>query len=182
MAASMPNQSRPVNVSSSSKLAPMIAKIGGRLALLVLMVTTIGCDRVTKHVAEATLAGEPHRSFFADTIRLQYAENTGGFLSVGAELPAIARTGLFTIGTGLMLVGLAVAAYRLRWTGLPLLGLSLFFAGGASNWADRVARGSVVDFINVGVGPLRTGIFNVADVAILAGVAILVVTELRTRE
>ena len=158
----------------------MLAKLSRQLALLALMATTIGCDRVTKHVAEATLAGEPHRSFLADTVRLQYAENTGGFLSLGAELPPAARTGLFTVGTGVMLVGLAAAAYRLRWTGWPLLGLSLFFAGGASNWADRVARGSVVDFINLGVGPLRTGIFNVADVAILAGVGILVVAELRS--
>ena len=30
-------------------------------------------------------------------------------------------------------------------------------------------RGSVIDFMNVGVGPLRTGIFNVADMAILLG-------------
>jgi signal peptidase II len=29
---------------------------------------------------------------------------------------------------------------------------------------------SVVDFLNVGIGPLRTGIFNVADVAIMVGV------------
>ena len=160
----------------------MLARIGRPIVLLVLMATTIGCDRVTKHVAEARLAGEPHRSFLADTVRLQYAENTGGFLSLGAELPLAARTGVFTIGTGLMLVAMAVFAYRLRWTGWPLFGLSLFFAGGASNWADRVARGSVIDFINVGVGPLRTGIFNVADVAILCGVAILVINELRSRE
>ena len=42
---------------------------------------------------------------------------------------------------------------------------------------DRVVRGSVIDFMNVGVGPLRTGIFNVADMAILAGVAIFVFTQ-----
>ena len=51
--------------------------------------------------------------------------------------------------------------------------------GGASNWVDRVVRGSVIDFINVGYGPLRTGIFNVADVAIMLGVGIVVIAELR---
>ena len=44
-------------------------------------------------------------------------------------------------------------------------------------WVDRVVRGSVVDFINVGVGPLRTGIFNVADVAILLGVTVLLLAS-----
>jgi signal peptidase II len=40
-------------------------------------------------------------------------------------------------------------------------------------------RGSVVEFINVGVGPLRTGIFNVADVAVMLGAAVLLLGERR---
>jgi len=57
--------------------------------------------------------------------------------------------------------------------------VTLFVAGGASNWIDRVARGSVVDFLNVGVGPVRTGIFNVADVAIMLGAAVMLIAEIR---
>ena len=37
-------------------------------------------------------------------------------------------------------------------------------AGALSNLIDRIAVGSVIDFLNVGIGPLRTGIFNLADV------------------
>jgi len=44
---------------------------------------------------------------------------------------------------------------------------------------DRVARGSVVDFINIGIGDLRTGIFNVADMALMIGVIIVVIAEVR---
>ena len=157
----------------------MIAKVGARLALLVTIGATIGCDRVTKHVAATTLAGTPGRSFLADMVRLEYVENTGGFLGLGATLPPAARTALFTIGTGLLLFVLTVTAIRHRWSGWPLLGLSLLVAGGASNWIDRVIRGSVVDFINVGIGPLRTGIFNVADAAIMLGVGVLLFAELR---
>jgi signal peptidase II len=86
---------------------------------------------------------------------------------------------LFTVGTGLALLGTVAGAIVFRWSGWPLLGLTLFVAGGASNWLDRVVRGSVIDFINVGFGPVRTGIFNVADVAIVLGVTIIVVAELR---
>jgi signal peptidase II len=39
---------------------------------------------------------------------------------------------------------------------------------------DRIVHGTVVDFVSVGVGSLRTGIFNVADVAILAGLFMLI--------
>ena len=140
---------------------------------MVAVVSTIGCDRVTKHFATAVLAGAPVRSYLADTVRLEYAENTGGFLGLGAEWPDAYRTTLFTTGTGLILIVMAGVAVRLRWLGWRRLGVCLLLAGGASNWVDRVARGSVVDFMNVGVGPLRTGVFNVADVAIVAGVAVL---------
>jgi len=37
----------------------------------------------------------------------------------------------------------------------------------------------VVDFLNVGIGPLRTGIFNLADVAILSGAALVVAATAR---
>ena len=60
--------------------------------------------------------------------------------------------------------------------------LALFIGGGVSNWIDRLLHGRVVDFLNVGIGSLRTGIFNVADVAIMAAVAMLVLPELWTRD
>jgi signal peptidase II len=109
-------------------------------------------------------------------VRLEYAENSGGFLSLGANLPPAVRTAIFKIVTGLILVGTLIAAFKLGLTGWPLVGLSLAWAGGASNWVDRIARGAVVDFLNVGFGALRTGIFNVADVAIMLGACILVFT------
>jgi signal peptidase II len=143
------------------------------LVLVVAVLGTIGCDRVTKYMAETTLADAPVRSYLADTVRLGYAENRGGFLSLGASLPPRVRTVVFTGVTGLMLIALALLGIRRRWHGWAALGLALFVAGGASNWIDRVMRGSVVDFLNVGVGPLRTGVFNVADVAIMIGAAIV---------
>jgi signal peptidase II len=52
--------------------------------------------------------------------------------------------------------------------------VALLFAGGVGNLIDRITSGgSVVDFINLGIGSVRTGIFNVADVAITVGVLIL---------
>jgi signal peptidase II len=89
------------------------------------IVATIGCDRVTKHVATTALAGEPGRSYLADTIRLEYVENTGGFLSLGADLPRAARTALFVFGSGLMLLVLVGAAVRFQWRGWVLMGAGL---------------------------------------------------------
>jgi signal peptidase II len=146
--------------------------ISARFLLLLAVVATIGCDRVTKHVAAVTLAGAPAQSFLADTFRLEYLENRGAFLGLGAEWPRPARVAMFSIGNGLFLLAVAVMAIRLRWSGLMLAAAALFVAGGVSNLLDRLAYGSVIDFMNVGIGPVRTGIFNVADMAILAGVAL----------
>lgn len=144
--------------------------------LLVLALATVGCDRVTKHIAATTLAGRPGQSYWADLLWLGYTENTGAFLSLGAGLPQTLRSALFIWGTGVLLVGLIVLALRARtW---PALGLTLFVAGGLSNWFDRATAGRVVDFMNVGIGSLRTGVFNVADVAIMAGAGVWLVSEL----
>jgi signal peptidase II len=157
----------------------MTTNIGVRIVAISTIVATVGCDRVTKHVARSALAGTPERSLFADSIRFMYVENPGGFLSLGADLPDAARTAVFTVATGLFLLALGAFAFRCRWTGWPAFGLTVFFAGGVSNWFDRAVRGSVIDFVNIGIGPLRTGVFNVADVAILLGVLIVVASEFR---
>ena len=149
--------------------------------LLVAVVVTIGCDQVTKRMATSSLAGTTGRSYLGGVVRVAYVENTGGFLGLGGELPPAARTALFIGATGIMLAGLVAIAIRERLKGLALLGVALFVAGGASNWVDRVAYGRVVDFLNVGVGPVRTGIFNVADMALMLGGALLVFAQFRAQ-
>ena len=152
----------------------MVTRIGIRLVLLMAIGATIGCDRVTKHVAAARLSAGPGRSFLADTFRLEYAENTGGFLSLGADWPRPVRTAVFGAANALLLALFVVAMRRRGWTTPALLGVALFVGGGVSNLLDRIIHGAVIDFMNVGIGSLRTGIFNVADMAIMLGAGILV--------
>ena len=67
---------------------------------------------------------------------------------------------------------------RLRW--VSFLGLALIWVGGISNLIDRfVHHGLVTDFIVVWVGPLHTGIFNLADFAIMIGMLLMLVESLR---
>jgi signal peptidase II len=152
-----------------------------RIVLLLAVVGTIGCDRVTKQVATIALADSPSRSYLGDTVRIGYVENQGGFLSVGDDLAPALRAAIFTVATGALLLVLIVVAVRRRLSGWPALGLALVVAGGMSNWIDRVTQGRVVDFLNVGVGPIRTGVFNVADLAIMAGAVAFAWGELSRR-
>ena len=157
-----------------------MTRIGLRLVLLIAIGATIGCDRVTKHVAATTLSEASSRSFLADTFRLEYVENTGAFLGLGADWPRPVRTAVFGVGNGLLLLAVAVVAMRSRWPRRSLVGVAIFVAGGASNLLDRITYGMVIDFMNVGIGPLRTGIFNVADMAIMLGAGIVVLEGYRS--
>jgi signal peptidase II len=146
-----------------------------RLALILLVVAaTIGCDRVTKHWATRSLRESPPRSYAGDAIRLVYTENPGAFLGLGSTFSHGARFWMFTVGCGALLLGLAAWVALRR--GVPLstaLAASLIVGGGAGNLVDRILHGRVVDFLNLGISSLRTGIFNVADVAITFGVILL---------
>jgi competence protein ComEC len=161
-------------------------RIGGmrRLAHVCLSVCIllgcVGCDQVTKSLAKGYLQNHPTVSMLGDTFRLQYAENPGAFLSLGASLPHEWRAVLFIVG-GTLLVGAAAlyAFLSARVGRLGVVALSLICAGGIGNLADRIRYdGRVVDFLNLGVGPVRTGIFNVADMALMLGVALLLYRQL----
>jgi signal peptidase II len=147
--------------------------------LCLLLAATAGCDRVTKHLAVTTLAGGDSYSYLGDTVRLDYHENAGGFLSAGAQWSSSTRAIVFQFANALFLGGIMLMSLRFKWSRLAKVGLVMFVAGGLSNLIDRVAMGSVIDFLNIGIGPVRTGIFNIADVAIMVGVALMIVDHWR---
>lgn len=152
--------------------------------ILVVLVGCVGCDQTTKSVAQSYLPSMEVWSFLGDTVRLQLTHNTGAFLGLGSFMPELWRHVLFSVGGTAILFGLlgyALLAKHLHPVGV--FAIALLFAGGVSNVIDRwVYGGYVVDFINVGIGPVRTGIFNFADMFIMAGGAILLASELHRKK
>ena len=146
------------------------------LAIVVAVVIgCVGCDQGSKAIAQALLPTADLGSLLGDTVRIQLALNDGAFLGLGGSLPEPWKSLLLSGGVGLVLLGVLghalVARHASAWSAV---GLALVFAGGASNLADRLLHeGRVVDFLNLGIGPLRTGIFNLADVALVGGLGIL---------
>ncbi len=61
-------------------------------------------------------------------------------------------------------------------------GLGLIVGGAVGNGIDRAAYGAVVDFVSLYFGHFAWYIFNVADAAIVAGVAILLYGSFFTKE
>lgn len=150
---------------------------------MAIVAACVALDQATKWIARKHLSPDGFYSFAGDTFRLQYAENTGAFLSLGSSLPEPWRHLVFTILVGIFLLGLLTFVLFTRNTPpCAIVCLALVCAGGLSNLIDRIAHnGRVVDFLNVGIGWLRTGIFNVADMAITGAAVFLLIDGLRRR-
>jgi signal peptidase II len=138
--------------------------------ILPIMAICVILDQGTKALAQALLPpGTIH--LLGDLVRLQLSENVGAFLSLGAGLPPAIRFLIFTVASALLVV--AVFVYTTLDPHLPrdlIIALSCVAGGGLSNLIDRTTRnGRVLDFLNFGIGNLRTGILNVADIFITFG-------------
>lgn len=147
-----------------------------RIAVVTLtLLCCVGCDQMSKSAARFLLASGDSQSFLGDSLRLQLVENPGSFLSLGASLPEHFRFALFTAAVAALLIGLVAASlFARRLQPWRVIALALVAGGGISNLIDRLLyNGRVTDFLNVGIGGLRTGIFNVADMAIMAGAVLL---------
>ncbi len=147
--------------------------------MLVLLVSLVGCDQASKQYAVTHWAHlekkVPAQSYVYDTFRITFAYNTGAFLGLLDKQSPTVRFLILVVGNGGLLVALAVTILMLpkidRWS---YLAWALVFVGGIGNLIDRIRINAVIDFLNLGIGPLRTGIFNVADMAITLGFVMLV--------
>ena len=157
-------------------------------AKLFWIIGLVGVDRWTKVLALEHIKDHPPQVFFGDLFRMEYAENPGAFLSLGASLSAETRFWIFAVAVGVFLIGASWVLFRENFGGksapppadkildvLTAFSLSVIIGGGIGNLIDRATRANhgVVDFLNVGIGSFRTGIFNVADMAIMLGVILL---------
>jgi signal peptidase II len=135
-----------------------------------LCVAVLALDQVAKAIVEDRLVPAQHVDLIGGGVGLTLAHNEGVAFGLanggGAVLVALPLLAL-------AFVGVLFARDPTRpwiWVAFGLL------AGGAlGNLADRVRAGAVTDFVEVGSWPP----FNLADVAIVLGVAILALSYLR---
>ena len=142
---------------------------------LSILFVCIGCDQGTKSMAIDQLAYEAPIRYFDGFFTLMYAENSGAFLGLGDSLSPGFKYLLLIFLPTLVLFVFAATYFKQSANWFQFTGMSLIVAGGTGNLMDRIAHGSVVDFMNISIGGLRTGIFNFADVAVTVGLVALLV-------
>ncbi len=147
------------------------------LILIVFFVNYL-LDRITKILAIEYLQNKEYH-FLGDMVVLTFAENTGAFLGAGQNLPQFIKYFIFIILPLIAcILGILYCLFKEN-DKLSIIFIVSIAAGGIANIQDRIFNhGRVTDFLNFGIGNLRTGILNVADMSITFGAILLLINEL----
>ena len=142
--------------------------------ILFILALNIGCDQVSKSIVRKHMTEYQVIGFISNHVTLEKVENTGAFLSLGDSLGGPLR---YII---LMILPLIAVAWGLWYiltkpnmSNYKLVGIIFIIGGGVGNLYDRVVHGSVSDFMHIDFVIFQTGVFNVADMSIMAGMGLI---------
>ncbi|WP_299317466.1 signal peptidase II [uncultured Maribacter sp.] len=154
-----------------------------RFLILIIVLMTVGCDQVSKELTRQKVEPEAYIPVIKNHLILTNVENTGAMLGFGQDFPPILKRFLLQ---ALPMLLLLIMLYRIiSKPNLNLLLVSAFalvIGGGLGNLIDRIAYGSVTDFFQIRLGFFRTGIFNIADIAVTIGVLMFVFLIIRGKK
>ena len=145
--------------------------------VLSVMAVTVGCDQASKAAARSLLAETHPITYLGGLLKFTLIHNVGAFLSLGSRLPETARFMIFSVGGSLViLAGIYYLLSKEQLSNPSVVALSFVLGGAVGNQIDRfIFHGAVTDFLLLSLGPVHTGIFNLADMAVLFGAAFFMV-------
>ena len=134
-----------------------------------------GCDQITKVYARNNLKGQGVIQVVDNIFILNYVENKGAFLGLGSNWPLGIKIVLLMTMPVIFLIAMIIYSFKVQsMSYLQIFGFCSIIGGGLSNVFDRIFfNGYVTDFMNIGIGNIRSGIFNFADLSIMLGAGIL---------
>ncbi len=153
-------------------LAPLTRRASAAIILGVAFGAVL-VDQLVKTVVENGLR-DGHTIELAFGARFVLTYNSGAAFSVGGG-----HSGVFTVLASVTIIVLLVYALWVRQRPLQALSFGLILGGAAGNVSDRLFRdngGRVIDFIEVA---RWWPVFNIADISLFFGVALLLLLSLR---
>lgn len=150
------------------------AKIKGAYLLLSLLVVLL--DQWSKWWVETQIPLHESRVVIPGLLNFTHVQNTG--VAFGMFAANGSDTGTLILTALGLLALLVVGIYFWRTSTddrLMLTSLALILGGAVGNLMDRIAAGSVTDFIDAYVGRYHWHTFNVADSAITIGICLMAI-------
>jgi signal peptidase II len=149
------------------------ARLGAMFALVT--VPVLVADQLSKLYIKSHFQLYRSVAIVPDWLDLTYTLNPGAAFSLFASMPALFRA-VFFIALSIVAMVVLVALLARRSTPLGSgIAFALILGGTAGNLVDRLAYGKVVDFIYFHHRSFSYPVFNLADSAITAGVAVIVI-------
>ena len=145
--------------------------------ILTLVFLNISCDQLSKKMARNKIETNERIQVIQDNLILTKVENSGAAYSFGSNWNPIAKRILLQIIPAIVLLVLLVLTLtKTEYPKIVMIGFSFVIGGGIGNVFDRIAYGSVTDFMYIDLGFFATEVFNMADVSIVIG-ALVVLTH-----
>ena len=121
-------------------------------------------DQLTKRWILSNIPAGSRRPFIPGVLDLFHVQNDGAAFSIGSGRPLF-----FAALTAVVVLGMVYAVMREKNLPYPLIAiLGLVAGGGIGNGLERVAHGSVTDFLATTF--MNFAIFNVADIFVTCGI------------
>lgn len=153
------------------------------LLFFVTTATVIILDQIMKAYVISTMSIHESFAVIEGFFNITYIRNPGAAFGFLAGASPIFRQ-VFFLSAAIAVILLIL--HGIRKSGekefLLVFSLSLLLAGAAGNLIDRVRFGEVVDFLDVYLGHYHWPAFNIADVAISTGAAILILIMLKRKK
>lgn len=144
--------------------------------IIAILALTVGCDQISKSIVQQRIDAYERISVVDNYVTLMRVENEGAFLSLGDSLPKTVRFILLSLFPLAVLgFGIGYLFMKKNISRSMLLGFAFVIGGGIGNLYDRLVHGSVTDFVHIDFVIFQTGIFNMADVSIMTGIAIVII-------
>ena len=140
------------------------------LLFFLLMAGVILADQLTKILALQYLAPVGSYPLWEDVLHLTYVENTGAAFGMLKDHRWVFLV-ISTVALGGMIVYMFLNKNRHP---LETVAVAFIVGGGIGNMIDRIARGFVVDFVDVKCIPFWKYIFNVADIFVCVGCGLFI--------
>ena len=140
------------------------------LGLFLLPGAVVAVDAVTKEIALATLFSPPR------IIEVLPFFNLVPVWNRGVSFGLLQNAGIYApwiLAAFAVAVGLFLPYYSRHWNRLSRTGAQLMAGGAIGNAIDRMAYGSVVDFIDLHAAGWHWPAFNVADMGIVVGAGLI---------
>jgi len=150
--------------------------------ILLIIFINIGCDQISKKIVRHNISENQTIGMLSNHFIIMRVENSGAFLSFGDSLSKSVKN---IVLSGLPLIALAFGSIYIftkhNMNMLSLIAICFIIGGGIGNIFDRIAYGSVTDFLYIHFGIFQTGIFNMADLSITTGALIILLQSFYRR-